>query len=206
MTPKIIRNQYIFYLTNIVNEEMKQQNQDLIGAQESLLGCGPGGLTEDCRSDEGAKDSNPAIEKLQKPDRFIGCKEIIFNAASKLVGYNAKQCCYACAGLSEKPLYTNDKKHAYSYVAICEGHVICLEKIVGCVTKKIDKINDHVSKKEDTKRRYLHKIYMTIVEFNKDSDNRQRMIQLLRKYGFFVDDDEDGEDFAKLVENNEDST
>lgn len=146
-----------------------------------------------------------AMEKSPKPARFIGRKESIFNSASRIFGYDAKQCCYACAGLSEKPLYTNDNTHAYLYVAICEGHVSCLEKIVGYVTKKIDKMNDHVSKKEDIKRRYLQKIYMSIVEINKDSEKRQRMIQLLRKHGFFVDDDEEGEDFAKLVGDDEDT-
>jgi hypothetical protein len=137
------------------------------------------------------RDFNSAMAKSKPHDRFIGYKESFFNTVSKIVGCNAKQCCYACAGLSEKPLYTNDKTHAYLYVAICEGHVRCLDKIVGYVTKKIDKINDQVSVKEDIKRRYLQKLYMSLIEINNDFEKRQRMIQLLRKYGFFVEDDED---------------
>ena len=33
------------------------------GAQESLLGCGPAGLTEGCRSDEGADDSKGSLSQ-----------------------------------------------------------------------------------------------------------------------------------------------
>ena len=164
-----------------MNEEMEQQNQK-------------------------SRDFNSAMAKRQKQFRIIGYKEYCFNAASKLVGCDAKQCCYACAGLSEKPLYINDKTHAYLYVAIHEGHVNCLDKIVKYVTKKIDMFNDTVSKKEDFKKRYLQKIYMSIIEITVDFEKQQRMIQLLRKHGFFVDDDEEVEDSAKLVENNEDST
>jgi hypothetical protein len=41
------------------------------GAQESLLGCGPAGLTEGCRSDEGEDDSRRVCfkcERLKKND------------------------------------------------------------------------------------------------------------------------------------------
>ena len=137
------------------------------------------------------RDFNSAMAKSKPHDRFIGYKEYCFNFASKLVGCDAKQCCYACAGLSEKPLYTNDKTHAYLYVAIHEGHVNCLDKIVDYVIKKIDMFNDKISVKEDIKRRYLQKIYMSLIEINNDFEKRQRMIQLLRKYGFFAEDDED---------------
>jgi hypothetical protein len=137
------------------------------------------------------RDFNSAMAKQQKPFRIIGYKEYCFNVASKLVGCDAKQCCYACAGLSEKPLYTNENAHSYLYVAICEGHVNCLDKIVKYVTKKIDMFNADVSKREDFKKRYLQKIYMSIIEINVDYEKQQRMIQLLRNYGFFVDDNED---------------
>jgi len=131
--------------------------------------------------------------------RNVGYKEFCFNIASRIVGRNAKQCCYACAGLSEKPLYFNDKKHGYLFVAIYEGHVSCLEKIIDNVTKKIYENNNiTIFKSEKIKIRYLRKIYMSIIEMNIDDKKMERMIQVLKKYGLSIEDDADAEDTYRL--------
>ena len=125
------------------------------------------------------------------PNRSKGLKESCFNFASNLFGCDGKQCCYACAGLSEKPLYINDEKHAYLYVAICEGHVNCLEKILEYVTKKIDNADMIELKKKDIKSKYLQKIYMSLIEI-KLHEKRERMFRLLTKYGFSFEDEYSG--------------
>jgi hypothetical protein len=49
---------------SVVKNKMKEENKKDIGAQESLLVCESTGLTEGCRSDEGANDSNFVIIKV----------------------------------------------------------------------------------------------------------------------------------------------
>ena len=123
--------------------------------------------------------------------REIGYKEYCFNVASKFVGCNAKQCCYACAGISEKPLYINNENHSYLYVAISEGHVNCLSKIVKRILQEINKSNLSSSEKENKKISYLQKIYMSIKEINIDNGKKVRMIYLLSRWKFYIDDQND---------------
>ena len=115
--------------------------------------------------------------------REIGYKEYCFNVASKFVGCNAKQCCYACVGLSELPLYSNRKNHAYLYVAVREGHVNCLSKIIEKTIKEICKTDRSLYEKEDIKNSYLQQIYILIYDMNIEYEKRQRMIGVLT-FGF----------------------
>lgn len=143
-----------------------------------------------------------AMAKSQKNERLIGYKESFFNVASRLAGCDAKQCCYACAGLSEKPLYINNTKHEYLFVAIHEGHVNCLEKILKCVIHKIDNTPSRqafleASEKNDIKKMYLQKIYMSLLKIRLNNDEkRKRMIRLLRKYGFVDENSELNEGYS----------
>ena len=118
--------------------------------------------------------------------RKIGYKEFYFNVASKFVGCNAKQCCYACAGLSDKPFYSNTKNHSYLYVAVSEGHVICLSKILERSIQEIYKTNLSSSEKKDEINSYLQKIYISIFDMNIEYEKRERMIKILEKNGLLI--------------------
>jgi hypothetical protein len=154
---------------------------------EITLSLGDGSSEEHVVKRSRTKESfNEIHEHYQKKsERVLGKKERFLNGVSILFGRNAKQCCYACVGLGEKSLNSSDEKHPYLDVAIQEGHVRCLEKIIVSSIKK----NDWT---KEIKIEYLHDIYMSLVEKVFDETKMQRMSELLKKHGFRVEEEHAG--------------